>query len=240
MNTQENLVAQSAVVPENKLLLSPQDKTRVNAAIAFHINGHQVPKANTNGVQLYEKIHGELFLNNFYKLNLATINKLGQLPEFSFFRTIHDDLIGKKVTALLINGLLVTGYLGVNGYNGEAFDRSKELGFNEEEGLTYVRPVPKIYVKMNVADSELPLIEEIPFISIVAVNDRLPEEGIPVAKYEEYVEMDVPLIDNNERNTDIIQKHREAVAKRKEHDILAAKRRKKNLAERKARRNNRK
>lgn len=242
----QQAVAVAAVpLDKNKLALSPQDRTRVMSAIAFHVNGYSVPKPNSNGVTLYQRIHSELFLNNFFENNMALINKLGPLPEFSFFRTIHDDLIGKKVTMLLINGLVVTGYLGVNGYNGEIFDREKPFGPVEGEGVTNVKPVPMIYVKMNTDEvnpvsGESTSIEELSFITVVAVNDRLPTDEIPVLDLNYYESVPVPLMNDEARNTKIITKHREDVAKRKEHETLQAARRKKNLAERKARRNNRK
>lgn len=242
---QQAVAVAAPPLDKNKLTLSPQDRTRVMAAIAFHVNGYSVPKANTNGVKLFERIHSEVFLNNFFDHNMALVNKLGPLPEFSFFRTIHDDLIGKKVTMLLINGLVVTGYLGVNGYNGEIFDREKPLGPVEGAGVTNVRPLPVIYVKMNTDEvnpvsGESTSIEELSFITVVAVNDRLPTDEIPVLDLKFYESVEVPLINDNDRNEKIITKHREEVAKRKEHDKLAEARRKKNSAERKARRKNRK
>lgn len=231
---------------EGRVTLSPADNTRVKAAIAFHVNGHRILIDNPNGVKQYQQIHGELLLNNFYRENLDTINKLGQLPAFSFFRQIHDDLIGKKVTALLINGLLVTGYLGVNGYNGEVFRRELPLGPIEGEGLINVRPKPIMYIKMKtdvideLTGEPKDLIEETSFVTVICVNDRIPVDEIPLVNYDHYVAIDAPIMMDKEKNSKIIKDMYDAAAVRKKHEALQDTRRKKNKQAKKSRRQNRK
>lgn len=233
-------VAVAAPAPaSNVITLSPQDRTRVMSAIGFHVNGHSIPKLNTNGVTTYERVHGEEFLNNFFKYNMQLINQLGQLPSFSFFRTIQRDLVGKEVTLLLINGLLVKGYLGANKYDPTVvFDPTKPAGLIE--GTDQVNSALKTFAFVKMTDNGVEVIEEIPFINIVAVNDRLPLEQIPAIDKAVYEAVPVPLIKDEARNRKIIDKQHEQAAAKKAHDAYASERRKKNAAVRKARRANRK
>lgn len=215
--------------PAKRITLNPQDKTNVMRAVAFHVNGHAIPKQKGE-LRLYDRVHGEDFLTQFFQLNMDTINDLGQLPMFAFWRTIHDDVIGTNVTMLLVNGLLVSGYVGVNGYAGETFDAQNPNG---------VMPKPIAYVQM-VNEAGETVIEEIPFISIIAINNRLPLDRVPAVEYNTYVSAAVPLIEDVARNQQIINKHREEGAKRNAKRIYTAARRTKKAAERTARRNNRK
>lgn len=217
----------TTATPAKRITLNPQDKTNVMRAVAFHVNGHAIPKQHGD-LKLYDRVHGEDFLTQFFLLNTDVINNLGQRPDFAFWRTIHDDLFGKELTLLLINGLMVKGFIGVNGYEGETFDINAGK-----------MPKPVAYVNMLREDGS-ELVEEVPFLSVIAVNARLPLAEVPVIEYSVYEEAKVPLIDDTVRNQRIIDKHREEGAKRHEKRIYTAQRRVKNNAERKARRKNRK